>query len=173
MSDPVSSAEYQSIPARQHQDPSVSHSPHHQTPEHSPPRDAQYIGPVPPPGYVPPPSYTSPPQSEATHAQYEPPTYIPVSYAPVLPGQQVIISTLPATEWTNEPQAAYCSKCQHQGVSTVKRVPGLCTWLSCAGICLIGCYLGCCLIPFCVDSYQDCSHLCPNCGEFLGRKNIL
>jgi lipopolysaccharide-induced tumor necrosis factor-alpha factor len=97
-------------------------------------------------------------------------------YTPVQPGQQVVIantSPVMAQSWTNTPQVAYCGNCRSQGVTNVKYAPGACTWLTCVGCVCVGCYLGCCLIPFCVDGLQDCTHYCSNCGEFLGKKNII
>ena len=38
--------------------------------------------------------------------------------------------------------------------------PGLGTWLLCLGLCFIGCDLGCCFIPFCVDDAKDIQHPC-------------
>ena len=38
--------------------------------------------------------------------------------------------------------------------------PGLGTWLLCLGLCCIGCDLGCCFIPFCVDDAKDTQHPC-------------
>ena len=38
--------------------------------------------------------------------------------------------------------------------------PGLGTWLLCLGLCCIGCDLGCCFIPFCVDDAKDIDHHC-------------
>ena len=39
----------------------------------------------------------------------------------------------------------------------------------CGGIFYVGGFLGCCLIPFFVDSAKDADHSCPNCGTMLGR----
>ena len=35
------------------------------------------------------------------------------------------------------------------------------------------CWLGCCLIPFCIDTCKDVIHTCPNCRAPLGKFNRL
>jgi len=50
---------------------------------------------------------------------------------------------------------------------------GLGTWLMCCGLCFIGCSLGCCFIPFCVDDLKDVKHTCSNCGTFVGEKKLI
>ena len=50
---------------------------------------------------------------------------------------------------------------------------GLGTWLICLGLCCVGCDLGCCFIPFCVDDCKDIKHTCSNCGTFVGEKRLI
>ena len=50
---------------------------------------------------------------------------------------------------------------------------GLGTWLACCGLCFIGCGLGCCFIPFCIDDLKDVTHTCSNCGTFVGEKKLI
>ncbi|KAF7256781.1 hypothetical protein EG68_06475 [Paragonimus skrjabini miyazakii] len=61
-----------------------------------------------------------------------------------------------------------CSICLNKVVTTVQYVNGACTWLACTGIFFIGGVLGCCLIPFFVDTCKDARHSCPVCNTELG-----
>lgn len=65
-----------------------------------------------------------------------------------------------------------CKYCQYVGITRVKKQTGGATWLSCCGLALVGCVYGCCLIPFCTDCTKDTEHVCPNCNNVVGRKNI-
>ena len=75
-----------------------------------------------------------------------------------------------------------------KGVSKVHHESGLGTWLACGGICLFGCWAGCCLIPFCLDDlrvsfgiiminlkilYQDTVHKCENCNKLIRVKKLI
>ena len=42
------------------------------------------------------------------------------------------------------------------------------SWLWCLGLSLIGCDLGCCLIPFCMDGCMVHQHYCSSCGAHIG-----
>ncbi|CAH8513224.1 unnamed protein product [Dicrocoelium dendriticum] len=58
-----------------------------------------------------------------------------------------------------------CSICLNKVVTTVHYVNGPCTWLACTGIALIGGFLGCCLIPFFVNTCKDAKHMCPTSSD--------
>ena len=53
------------------------------------------------------------------------------------------------------PMPLVCPNCRKQVVSRVEKKSGILTWLICLGIAILGsplgCFLGCCLIPFCID----------------------
>ncbi|XP_046858210.1 lipopolysaccharide-induced tumor necrosis factor-alpha factor homolog isoform X5 [Xenia sp. Carnegie-2017] len=66
------------------------------------------------------------------------------------------------------PLAMVCPHCNAQIVTTVSRDTGVLPWLVCCGLCAVGCWYGCCLIPFCIEDLQDCKHTCPNCQKCLG-----
>merc|ERR1711962_1009618 len=62
-----------------------------------------------------------------------------------------------------------CSNCGAQITTRIERETGILGYALAGGLCLIGCWLGCCLIPLAVDSLKDVSHTCPNCNAFLGK----
>ncbi|XP_077991164.1 LITAF domain-containing protein-like [Glandiceps talaboti] len=64
-----------------------------------------------------------------------------------------------------------CPHC-HQNITTrIEYQDGWIVWLSAGVICLVGGWLGCCLIPFCINSIKDVNHYCPACNNFLGKYN--
>eukprot|EP01117_Protostelium_nocturnum_P009300 TRINITY_DN3331_c0_g1_i1.p1 TRINITY_DN3331_c0_g1~~TRINITY_DN3331_c0_g1_i1.p1 ORF type:complete len:141 (-),score=30.51 TRINITY_DN3331_c0_g1_i1:102-524(-) len=73
--------------------------------------------------------------------------------------------------WGEVPQNHVCQFCNANVVTRVNYDSGLLTWLACGGLCLVGCWLGCCFIPFCVDGCKDVVHTCPNCNKLVGKKN--
>jgi len=52
--------------------------------------------------------------------------------------------------------------------TTVYEAGGLC-WLICFGCLFFGLWLGCCLIPFCINECKDVVHKCPNCNALIGK----
>ena len=40
-------------------------------------------------------------------------------------------------------------------------------------IVLLGGWLGCCLIPCCLDECKDALHHCSHCGQLIGRKRFM
>ncbi|KAM8779908.1 lITAF domain-containing protein [Rhynchonycteris naso] len=86
----------------------------------------------------------------------------------------------PATCFSGVPRAAsaipircLCPYCGNYIITVTTPVPGVLTWLLCTGIFLLGCSLGCCLIPFCVDNLMDVKHSCPVCHYELFRYHRL
>ncbi|KAM9208970.1 lITAF domain-containing protein [Dugong dugon] len=65
------------------------------------------------------------------------------------------------------PVQTTCPYCGSFIITTTSRVPGLISWLICTGLCLFGCVLGCCLIPFCIEGLMDVRHSCPVCHQEL------
>lgn len=50
---------------------------------------------------------------------------------------------------------------------------GFGTYLMCGASVFFGCWLGCCLIPFCVDELKDAVHHCSKCGRSVGVKTLV
>ncbi|XP_028402684.1 lipopolysaccharide-induced tumor necrosis factor-alpha factor homolog [Dendronephthya gigantea] len=117
-------------------------------------------------------------QAETTE-KMQPPSY-EASQEQVASGQNVVSTTVvtqpPVMVQTvmtplmfgPTPINMVCSHCGAQIVTATSYEPGILTWLFCGGIAVVGCWLGCCLIPFCIDDIKDCRHTCPNCQNFLG-----
>ncbi|XP_029432973.1 lipopolysaccharide-induced tumor necrosis factor-alpha factor [Rhinatrema bivittatum] len=68
----------------------------------------------------------------------------------------------------DRPVQICCPSCREMIVTRLSYNAGALTWLSCGGLCILGCAFGCCLIPFCVDALQDVDHYCPKCNALLG-----
>ncbi|XP_030068682.1 lipopolysaccharide-induced tumor necrosis factor-alpha factor homolog [Microcaecilia unicolor] len=136
-----------------------------------------------PAGY---PTATAPPSyEEATVPQYGPapgsgmknmgdPAYnaqpmpmpMPVPVANAVTVQTVFVQQ--PVSFYDRPVQMTCPSCHEMIVTHLSYNAGALTWLSCGGLCILGCAFGCCLIPFCVDALQDVDHYCPNCKALLG-----
>jgi len=86
----------------------------------------------------------------------------------MLPGQ-VLVN--PAMMFPHFPCSVQCPMCHAQVITRISKQPGTLAWLSCGGLALIGCWFGCCLIPFCIDGCLDTEHWCPNCNRLIARRN--
>ncbi|XP_070580668.1 cell death-inducing p53-target protein 1-like [Ptychodera flava] len=119
-------------------------------PSHPPPGSAYYQ-----PG-APPPPIGVPPPGGYTH-----------SSSTVVITQPTVVST-GMTHFTSVPAQTRCPHCQKDIVTDITYESGTCTILVCVLCCLVGCDMGCCLIPFCMDDFKDCVHRCPNCSAVVG-----
>ena len=63
-----------------------------------------------------------------------------------------------------------CKNCGHQGMSDCDPEHSKYTYLACTGLCVCGCFLGCCLVPFAMDSFKDAYHSCHKCGRDFAYK---
>ncbi|KAJ8299554.1 hypothetical protein KUTeg_023614 [Tegillarca granosa] len=82
--------------------------------------------------------------------------------------QQPIVLQQHIMRYGPDPQLIQCPHCSTQVTTTVMTEAGAITWLASGLICLVGCWLGCCLIPFCINDLQDVKHTCPNCNRVVG-----
>ncbi|MCL4138142.1 UNVERIFIED_CONTAM: hypothetical protein GTU68_023977 [Idotea baltica] len=117
---------------------------------------------------------TAPPYTQA------PPPYAPPSYsatiggvppqAPFTPGIHAPIVTT-VVPLGGESTHMICPGCHAEINTKTESSPSLKAYLCGALLCLIGCDLGCCFIPCCMDSCMEVKHVCPNCKSFLGKYN--
>nr|XP_020664105.1 lipopolysaccharide-induced tumor necrosis factor-alpha factor isoform X1 [Pogona vitticeps] len=95
-----------------------------------------------------------------------PPQPGPMPGAPPVTVQAVYVQN--PVLFHDRPVQMTCPSCSKLIVTRISHNAGALAWLSCGGLCLLGCWLGCCLIPFCVDPLLDVDHSCPNCNALLG-----
>ncbi|KAL8624061.1 hypothetical protein ACOMHN_019484 [Nucella lapillus] len=129
----------------------------------------------PPPGYQPPPpGYQPPPPG------YQPP---PPGYQPPPPGygqaqaSTSVVVTQPGfgaqpgglCRYREVPCLIVCQYCSATVNTATCYSVGTFTFIIAGVILLLGFWLGCCLIPFCIDGCKDVIHSCPNCHQNVGR----
>ncbi|CAN2390958.1 Possible membrane-associated motif in LPS-induced tumor necrosis factor alpha factor (LITAF) [Pristimantis euphronides] len=81
----------------------------------------------------------------------------------------VATTVIMQTCFADTPVSCTCPSCRQNVISRIVYNTGLLAWLIFGILCLLGCWLGCCLIPFCVDSCKDVDHFCPNCNHHLAK----
>lgn len=72
--------------------------------------------------------------------------------SPPLP--QVTVVTVAPTKFGDVPVQCICPNCHQSIVTTVEHKSGWLVWLICLVLILLGFWLGCCLIPFCIDDLK-------------------
>ncbi|XP_070388313.1 cell death-inducing p53-target protein 1-like isoform X4 [Dermacentor albipictus] len=72
------------------------------------------------------------------------------------------------TQWGPLPVPVLCPYCKRQIVTKTVYSSGFLTWMLCGALATLGCFLGCCLMPFCIRGCKDISHVCPECSRVLG-----
>ncbi|XP_068102944.1 lipopolysaccharide-induced tumor necrosis factor-alpha factor [Hyperolius riggenbachi] len=118
----------------------------------------------------PPQPYAPQPGMEAKNMNPAPPYMVP-PVQPVPVQTPVTVQTVyvqhPVT-FHDRPVQMCCPYCTRMTTTRLVHSSGALAWLSCGGLCLLGCGFGCCLIPFCIDSLKDVDHYCSNCQALLG-----
>ncbi|NWR14229.1 LITAF factor, partial [Emberiza fucata] len=94
------------------------------------------------------------------HMGQPPPANNPITVQTVYVQQPVM--------FYDRPVQMVCPSCNQVIVTRLSYDSGALTWLSCGGLCLLGCIAGCCLIPFCIDALKDVDHTCPKCSALVG-----
>lgn len=65
-----------------------------------------------------------------------------------------------------------CPGCGAVVMTQTTKRPGLMTWISAGALVCVGCWMGCCCIPFCIDDLKDTLHTCPECGTFIAEHKL-
>ncbi|KAM4698198.1 lITAF domain-containing protein [Rhinophrynus dorsalis] len=120
----------------------------------------------PPEGYI---AMSAPYPQPGFEGNYPPP---PAYSSGIQPQPAVIVAPVSSTVIVggalhDSPAATVCPSCRQNIVTRVEYNSGLLTWLLFVLLLLFGCWLGCCLIPFCVDGCKDVDHFCPNCNNHI------
>lgn len=85
------------------------------------------------------------------------------------PTQTVIhVSGRAQQRYGDQPVSMICPNCGQNITTSTYKVTSVVQWAAAGGLLVVGCWLGCCLIPLCIDSLQDVKHSCPNCKAYLG-----
>lgn len=122
-----------------------------------PPVDPNYSGPPysgQPPYYGPPPPGMGqpPPMCQQPHQQHT-----------VIVSQPYVAPAMVVMSFGETPIQTVCPHCQGQVITSVEYESGLLTWIICIVLAVFGCWIFCCLIPFCIDACKDVVHNCPSC----------
>ena len=84
------------------------------------------------------------------------------------PGYRIFDSQ-PTARFQKVPAMVCCSACGAQVVTCIEYRVGSMNWALAGLLCALGCHLGCCLVPFFINSLKDVIHLCPLCRAQLGK----
>ena len=87
-------------------------------------------------------------------------TYIPMAST---------MQPVPIVPYGRIPAECVCPRCRLNIVTRIEYKPGSLTWILCVLLVLVGCWLGCCLIPFCIDDVGNVEHYCPHCAALVGE----
>merc|ERR1712218_421496 len=82
--------------------------------------------------------------------------------------QNVRVVYLPAPNFGPKSAKVVCSSCQASVTTTTSSRPSMMAWAASCVLCFTMLW-PCFCVPFCVDSFKDVKHSCPNCNVTLGR----
>uniref|UniRef100_A0AAY4CPV4 LITAF domain-containing protein n=1 Tax=Denticeps clupeoides TaxID=299321 RepID=A0AAY4CPV4_9TELE len=71
------------------------------------------------------------------------------------------------TDLTFLPGPTQCPHCHELILTETAHTIGSATWLVCIISMMFGCVAGCCLIPFCTNTFKNVEHKCPKCRSAL------
>ncbi|CAF2808070.1 unnamed protein product [Rotaria sp. Silwood2] len=126
---------------------------------------------------APPPSYAefqnkyAPAEPIQTYPMPQQGEFAEMKYQTINPPNTVVygVQVVPLASFNRSPTQCTCPNCRSTIITRTEETTGLLTWLLCILLIVFGCWLGCCLIPFCVSDLQNVKHYCPSCNAFLGE----
>ncbi|XP_060946773.1 lipopolysaccharide-induced tumor necrosis factor-alpha factor homolog [Limanda limanda] len=101
---------------------------------------------------------TAPLESNATTKVYY------ITPPPSTPAPKVILE---AEDLPPCPCRTQCPECRQFVVTETSQSVSSVTWMVCFMTAMIGCVAGCCLIPFCLESFKSTTHKCPRCRSVI------
>ncbi|XP_038676999.1 lipopolysaccharide-induced tumor necrosis factor-alpha factor homolog [Scyliorhinus canicula] len=80
--------------------------------------------------------------------------------------QQPVRPVFVAPSFTDRPARTVCPNpsCGYEIMTQLTYKVGLLGWIIFGTMIFVGCWLGCCLIPFFVNGLKDVEHTCPRCS---------
>ncbi|CAK8695725.1 unnamed protein product [Clavelina lepadiformis] len=101
-----------------------------------------------------------------------PPPGFVATAGPTVPGGHFVVTQQPLIK-QKIPTSMVCPHCNTNIVTACKAKVGVGTYVVCGILAAVGCWLGCCLIPFCIDDCKDVVHDCPSCHRTLHVNKFL
>ncbi|XP_076027068.1 uncharacterized protein LOC143016558 [Genypterus blacodes] len=98
------------------------------------------------------------------------PVFFVVDSPPSFPAPYVILDL---EKLSTHPCKTQCPQCQQFITTEVVSSVSSLTWLVCFTLAVMGCVVGCCLIPFCTKTFKKTSHKCPRCRTLLKNVQVL
>ncbi|XP_071164017.1 LITAF domain-containing protein-like [Mytilus edulis] len=128
---------------------------------------------APPPQYnPPPPAYPGQYNQQAGGYPAQPqPQY---GYGGQQSSATVVVTGQPTVliqQFREAPVRTQCPSCRADILTSTHYETGTMTWVVAGVLCFVGLWIGCCLIPFCIDGCKDVVHTCPSCRHSIGRFN--
>lgn len=81
--------------------------------------------------------------------------------------QPVVLTN--AVQFSDIPVQLRCPNCHRDVTTILDYTAGILTWIIVLVLIMFGMWLGCCLIPLCIDGVKDVNHVCPNCSYTIGK----
>ncbi|RWS19849.1 lipopolysaccharide-induced tumor necrosis factor-alpha factor-like protein [Leptotrombidium deliense] len=120
--------------------------------------NSEFVPPQPPPNYS---EHPYPDQFQPGFPQRTAWGPAPINTQPT---RTIIVAT---NDFGPFPTKAMCPRCNCEILTQTRPLIGIITWLIAGGLCVVGC-IPCCLIPFFVQTCQDCEHRCSVCQSPIG-----